>query len=114
MRDELRSAHTCSTAIHFLRSFFFFSSRRRHTRCSRDWRFRRVLFRSAPFFIFPEFESRSQSRTLCKLLERIPYRLCAIFHNLFMSFPRPVFLLPEPYPQPPPKIKIIFSLSHWS
>src|SRR5256884_2974237 len=25
---------------------FFFSSRRRHTRCSRDWRFRRVLFRS--------------------------------------------------------------------
>src|SRR6185503_20865202 len=27
--------------------FFFFSSRRRHTRCSRDWSFRRVLFRSA-------------------------------------------------------------------
>src|SRR2546422_1974060 len=26
---------------------FFFSSRRRHTRCSRDWEFRRVLFRSA-------------------------------------------------------------------
>src|SRR2546429_3081287 len=26
--------------------FFFFSSRRRHTRCSRDWEFRRVLFRS--------------------------------------------------------------------
>src|SRR5215475_3671937 len=26
--------------------FFFFSSRRRHTRFSRDWRFRRVLFRS--------------------------------------------------------------------
>src|SRR2546429_64076 len=26
---------------------FFFSSRRRHTRCSRDWSFRRVLFRSA-------------------------------------------------------------------
>src|SRR5256884_4314875 len=26
--------------------FFFFSSRRRHTRCSRDWSFRRVLFRS--------------------------------------------------------------------
>src|SRR2546429_1009286 len=25
---------------------FFFSSRRRHTRCSRDWSFRRVLFRS--------------------------------------------------------------------
>src|SRR5687768_17870597 len=30
--------------------FFFFSSRRRHTRCSRDWEFRRVLFRST-FFI---------------------------------------------------------------
>src|SRR5690554_7192830 len=26
--------------------FFFFSSRRRHTRCGRDWSFRRVLFRS--------------------------------------------------------------------
>src|SRR5205809_4738747 len=26
--------------------FFFFSSRRRHTRCSRDLEFRRVLFRS--------------------------------------------------------------------
>src|SRR5690606_39697232 len=26
--------------------FFFFSSRRRHTRFSRDWEFRRVLFRS--------------------------------------------------------------------
>src|SRR5258707_6537890 len=26
--------------------FFFFSSRRRHTRFWRDWRFRRVLFRS--------------------------------------------------------------------
>src|SRR5205809_2814733 len=26
--------------------FFFFSSRRRHTRCSRDWSSRRVLFRS--------------------------------------------------------------------
>src|SRR6266542_5603147 len=25
---------------------FFFSSRRRHTRCYRDWSFRRVLFRS--------------------------------------------------------------------
>src|SRR3989304_9407887 len=28
--------------------FLFFSSRRRHTRCSRDWSFRRVLFRSSP------------------------------------------------------------------
>src|SRR5205809_4152739 len=28
--------------------FFFFSSRRRHTRCSRDLEFRRVLFRSEP------------------------------------------------------------------
>src|SRR5205809_4174569 len=27
-------------------SSFFFSSRRRHTRCSRDWSSRRVLFRS--------------------------------------------------------------------
>src|SRR2546422_5445886 len=27
---------------------FFFSSRRRHTRCSRDLEFRRVLFRSCP------------------------------------------------------------------
>src|SRR6266536_1006012 len=26
--------------------FFFFSSRRRHTRSTRDWEFRRVLFRS--------------------------------------------------------------------
>src|SRR5258705_10168442 len=26
--------------------FFFFSSRRRHTRCLSDWSFRRVLFRS--------------------------------------------------------------------
>src|SRR5207249_11574523 len=26
--------------------FFFFSSRRRHTRSKRDWKFRRVLFRS--------------------------------------------------------------------
>src|SRR3989449_6153056 len=32
----------------FLYGLFFFSSRRRHTRCSRDWEFRRVLFRSAP------------------------------------------------------------------
>src|SRR5690554_7195008 len=31
--------------------FFFFSSRRRHTRCGRDWSFRRVLFRSYNFFI---------------------------------------------------------------
>src|SRR2546422_8217028 len=30
----------------FFAVFFFFSSRRRHTRCSRDWEFRRVLFRS--------------------------------------------------------------------
>src|SRR3712207_8052590 len=28
------------------KEFFFFSSRRRHTRYWRDWRFRRVLFRS--------------------------------------------------------------------
>src|SRR2546422_9969151 len=31
----------------FFSVFFFFSSRRRHTRCSRDWEFRRVLFRSS-------------------------------------------------------------------
>src|ERR1041385_7616403 len=35
-----------STGTTHAQSFVLFSSRRRHTRCSRDWRFRRVLFRS--------------------------------------------------------------------
>src|SRR2546429_1807610 len=39
---ELRNLYTCSYSL----IYFFFSSRRRHTRCSRDWEFRRVLFRS--------------------------------------------------------------------
>src|SRR6266511_5103414 len=36
-----------NTLIYVFWFFFFFSSRRRHTRFSRDWSFRRVLFRSA-------------------------------------------------------------------
>src|SRR5262245_13641700 len=35
--------------------FFFFSSRRRHTRCLSDWEFRRVLFRSILVFAPPVF-----------------------------------------------------------
>src|SRR6266571_3310136 len=44
--------------------FFFFSSRRRHTRLTCDWSFRRVLFRSLP----------ADERGLCALPGQDPAR----------------------------------------
>src|SRR2546422_329904 len=35
--DDLLSSAKTFAAVHSTRVFFFFSSRRRHTRCSRDW-----------------------------------------------------------------------------
>src|SRR5256884_7095970 len=45
-REVVRYRHSCNAQSCIYGVVFFFSRRRRHTRCSRDWEFRRVLFRS--------------------------------------------------------------------
>src|SRR5256884_4648292 len=51
-----------------IRSKFFLSSRRRHTRCSRDLEFRRVLFRSRFWRLFRPYRLR--------ILPLLPRRSC--------------------------------------
>src|SRR5256884_3308383 len=51
---------------------FFFSSRRRHTRCSRDWSSRRVLFRSLEDGVVDEAETVARYyRTMRREVDRL-------------------------------------------
>src|SRR5207249_8877921 len=58
------SAGPCATM------FFFFSSRRRHTRSKRDWEFRRVLFRSLPQLYEESRRRKARFDATRELLER--------------------------------------------
>src|SRR5256884_801218 len=62
--------------------FFFFSSRRRHTRCSRDWKFRRVLFRSVGK---PEIVVRTENGKKLEPLERLVIDVPENFIGIIME-----------------------------